>query len=77
VAMIWGAFVKAGGEEESEMTREDAMETLEQLPEEEFQEFFVKLPGRTQMLLKGGLVDWRDVLPEWYIKIMLDSQYLP
>jgi hypothetical protein len=50
------------------MSKEDALIILEAMPEPEFQAFYAKLPGRTRLLVGGGLVDWREVLPSWYIK---------
>ena len=49
------------------MTKEDALEILEKMPENEFQKFFKSLPYRVQLCCKGGLVDWKEVLPQWYI----------
>ena len=51
------------------MTTEQALQVLEEMPDGEFNEFLDELPMRTQLCVKGGLVNWRDVLPEWYIKI--------
>ena len=51
------------------MTQKTALEILESMSEDDFQTFFNKLPLRTQLLVKGGLADWREVLPEWYIKL--------
>jgi len=50
------------------MTQQDALAILEAMPEPEFQAFYRALPGRTRLLCEGGLVNWRDVLPNWYIK---------
>ena len=44
------------------------LKTLEEMPEEEFQAFFKSLPYRTRLCCQGGLVDWREVLPYWYLK---------
>lgn len=41
---------------------------LQALPQPEFTKFFNWLPARTQILIRGGLVAWQDVLPEWYGK---------
>jgi len=49
------------------MKNSDALAKLEQMPEDEFQTFFKGLPYRVQFCCKGRLVNWRDVLPEWYI----------
>lgn len=45
-----------------------ALRLLEEMPEEEFQKFFKSLPYRTRLCCQGGLVDWKEVLPQWYIK---------
>ena len=50
------------------MTNQDALKILEEMPEPEFQEFFKSLPYRVQLCCKGGLVDWIEVLPQWYKK---------
>jgi len=52
------------------MTNQDALKILEEMPEPEFQEFFTSLPYRVQLCCKGGLVDWKEVLPQWYEKSM-------
>ena len=49
-------------------TEAEALEKLESMPEAEFQEFFAWLPLRTQMMLKGHMVSWGEVLPAWYLK---------
>ncbi|KKN37410.1 hypothetical protein LCGC14_0763580 [marine sediment metagenome] len=46
----------------------DTLRTLEEMPEDEFQTFFQSLPMRVQLCCQGGLVDWKEVLPEWYEK---------
>ena len=50
------------------MTETQALNILEQMPEPEFQAFFKKLPERTKLILKGGLANWKEVLPGWYLK---------
>ena len=50
------------------MSKAEAIKALEEMPEDEFQTFFKGLPGRTQLLIKGGLVDWRECLADWYIR---------
>ena len=49
------------------MSEGEALSTLETMPEPEFQAFFESLPKRVKLCYRGGLVDWRVVLPEWYI----------
>ena len=50
------------------MTEQEALNILEEMEEELFQAFFQSLPIRTQLCCKGGLVNWKEVLPRWYIK---------
>jgi hypothetical protein len=50
------------------MSKEEATKILEEMPENDFQLFFKKLPYRVQLLVKGGLVDWRECLSGWYIR---------
>ena len=50
------------------MNIKEALEILEVMPEKEFQEFFRSLPGRVKLCCQGGLVNWKEVLPEWYIE---------
>lgn len=45
-----------------------ALRVLEDMPEPEFQEWFESLPPRVVLCVKGGLVNWKVVLPHWYIK---------
>ena len=52
------------------MSKSEALSVLENMPEPEFQEFFVSLPYRVQLCCKGGLVNWHEVLPQWYISKM-------
>jgi len=51
------------------MDKEMALHILAAMTDDEFDSFFQKLPPRTQLILKGGLADWREVLPEWYIEL--------
>ena len=53
------------------MTKKEALTTLENMPEAEFQAFFNSLPTRTTMTIKAGMADWRVILPDWYIKTEL------
>ena len=50
------------------MTNHEAIKRLEEMPEDKFQVFFGGLPWRVQLLVKGGLVDWRECLANWYIR---------
>ncbi len=50
------------------MSKVEAIKTLEEMPEDQFQTFFKGLPLRVQLCVKGGIVDWKDCLAEWYIK---------
>jgi hypothetical protein len=49
------------------MTKQEALNKLEQMTDNEFKKFFDKLPSRVQLLVRSGMVNWRKVLPEWYI----------
>ena len=42
---------------------------IETMPEDKFQKFFEALPSRVKLLIKSGMVNWREVLPEWYEKM--------
>jgi hypothetical protein len=44
-----------------------ALEKLKEMTDNQFNEFLESLPTRVQLCVKGGLVHWQDVLPEWYI----------
>ena len=50
------------------MNNHEAIKRLEEMPEGQFQLFFGGLPWRVQLLVKSGLVDWRECLANWYIK---------
>ncbi len=56
------------------MTQSEALKRLEEMPEPEFQEFYKSLPARTRLCCGGGLVDWKVVLPEWFIKIQSEGR---
>ncbi len=45
-----------------------ALKTLEAMPDADFQAFLTSLPSRVQLLVRSGMSDWRNVLPQWYIK---------
>ncbi len=51
----------------------ESFKLLEALPEAEFQTFFKSLPVRVQMLVNSGMVDWREVLPQWYAKLSTEN----
>ena len=50
------------------MNNHEAIKRLEEMPEDQFQLFFGGLPWRVQLLVKSGLVDWKECLANWYIK---------
>lgn len=50
------------------MEIKEALKILEEMPESKFQDFFSSLPARVRLVVSGGLVDWKEVLPEWYIR---------
>lgn len=43
-----------------------ALMALETMPEEDFQSFFKSLPARVQLLVRGGMVSWKETLPQYY-----------
>ena len=47
---------------------DNVLKILEDMPENEFQEFFRSLPARVQLCCQGGIVNWKEILPGWYIK---------
>ena len=49
------------------MRKTEAIKTLEEMPEDKFQAFFKGLPMHVQILVKAGLMDWRECLANWYI----------
>ena len=53
------------------MTKENkqTLKTLEQMTDKEFNIFLARCPMRIQLMIKGYMVDWREVLPSWYIKL--------
>jgi len=50
------------------MSNEQALKVLEAMSDKDFNDFLNNLPMRTQLCVKSGLVDWKEVLPQWYIK---------
>ena len=47
---------------------QNALISLENMTDEEFNKFLVSLPQRVQLLVRANFVNWREVLPIWYIK---------
>ena len=50
------------------MKIKEALIVLENMPEKQFQEWFGDLPYKVRLMVGGGLVNWREILPIWYIK---------
>lgn len=47
---------------------------LETITDAEFSAFFNWLPARTQLLVRGGMLDWRsDTMKDWYEKYKLEQ----
>ncbi len=63
----WGSERLKGQNKGETMNTIEVLHLLEEMPEPEFQVFFESLPERVKLCCKGGLVDWKRVLPEWYI----------
>ena len=51
------------------MSKEEALKIIEAMPDDELQSFYQKLPARAKLGIHSGLVNWRDVLPGWYIHL--------
>lgn len=51
------------------MTKKQALTSLKKMSEEQFQQFFDTLPRRTKLLVGSGMVNWQEVLPEYYIEL--------
>ncbi len=50
------------------MKEQEALKILEAMPDTVFDKFFQALPLRTRLLIEGGMADWKEVCPKWYIK---------
>jgi len=49
------------------MSKQKALTILELMTDKEFTTFLESLPYRVQILINARFVDWREVLPQWYI----------
>ena len=38
---------------------------IEDMNDEDFARLFALLPARTQLMIRGGLVDWRETCQKW------------
>lgn len=47
----------------------EALKKLEAMTDEEFNKFLASCPQRVQLLVRGGMVEWKKVLPAWYMII--------
>ena len=52
----------------ADLAKRDALKKLEAMSDQEFDTFLASLPERVGLLVRSRMVDWREVLPEWYIK---------
>ena len=51
------------------MTEPEALRELEEMNEADFARFWNGfVSSRARLLITGGMADWREVLPKWYIK---------
>lgn len=50
------------------MSEEEALQVIKNMPGDELQAFYGKLPDRAKLMIGSGIVNWQDVLPKWYIK---------
>jgi len=51
------------------MTEPEALAIIEKMTTQEFNHFLIGLPARVGMLVRSGMVDWKAVLPAWYIRV--------
>ena len=51
------------------MNKTQALKILEEMTDKDFDEFLKVLPQRVHLLLKSHLIDWKKVLPQWYLKL--------
>lgn len=51
------------------MKEKEALNILKDMNDKDFNIFLDKLPARVKLLIRGRMVDWKEVLPQWYIKI--------
>ncbi len=47
-------------------TKPEALAALEAMTDEKFNAFLSKCPQRVQLLVRSRMVNWREVLPEYY-----------
>ncbi len=52
------------------MSKQEAIKMLEAMDNDTFDKFFISLPPRVRMSVKGGLVDWKDCLSDWVVKLL-------
>lgn len=45
-----------------QLTKDEAIHILEEMPEGDFQKFFSALPARVKLMVKGGMVNWAETL---------------
>ena len=50
------------------MTEKEALQKLEDMDDPKFMAFLDSLPLRVSMMVKARMVNWREVLPLWYLK---------
>ena len=51
------------------MNKQQALKKLETMTNQEFNQFLESLPARVQLLVKSNFVDWKETLPDWYLKL--------
>lgn len=55
------------------MTESEALIVLEKMTSQQFNHFLKGLPERVGMLVRSGMCNWREVLPQWYIKSQTEN----
>ncbi len=58
------------------MTEDEALAALKAMPDIEFDEVLSRTPARTQLLVRAGMADWREVMPKWYCKFGVENESL-
>jgi len=58
-------------------TREaEALLTLRRMSDVQFNKFLSTLPPRVQLLVRGRMCDWEQVLPGWYVATVMEPRRL-
>jgi hypothetical protein len=50
-------------------TKAEALKAIDGMDDKKLNEFIEKCPPRVQILVRGHMVDYREVLADWYMRI--------